>query len=136
MPRGLAIGERGFSIIELIVVVVIIGILSAAGTVGITRARSQGFLAVMKADLRSISIAQEAYYQVQSADGKIDSYAPTRADLNINVSSGITVEMHGDPDGWSARTQHAGAPGRRCAMFRGSASPYAPATSEGLLTCD
>ncbi len=60
--RRLPASERGFTIIELIIVVVIIGILSSAGMVGISRARTQGFLAVMKADLRSISIAQEAHY--------------------------------------------------------------------------
>ena len=128
--------ERGFTIIELIVVVVIIGILSSAGMIGISRTRSQAFRAVMKSDLRSISIAQEAYFQVQSADGKIDTYAGSLADLPITISQGITVELRGDVDGWAARTTHPGAAGHPCAMFQGSAVPYPPAISAGLLTCD
>jgi prepilin-type N-terminal cleavage/methylation domain-containing protein len=130
------VGEQGFTLIELIVVIVIIGILGAAGSVGIGRTRAQAYLAVMKADLRSISIAQEAYFQVQSADGKVDSYADAIGDLDVVTSDGVTVELTGDVDGWAARTMHPGAPGRRCSLFRGSATPYAPATSEGLLTCD
>jgi len=129
-------GERGFTIIELIVVIVIIGILSSAGMIGIRRTRAQAFAAVMKSDLRSISIAQEGYYQVQSADGKFDAYAPTLADLDIVLSDGTTVELSGDAEGWAARTKHPGAVGRRCALFQGSAVPYAPATNVGQLTCD
>ena len=117
-------------------VVVIIGILASAGMIGIGRTRSQAFRAVMKSDLRSISIAQEAYFQVQSEGGSVDSYASTMAELNIATSDGITVEIRGDVDGWAARTTHPGATGRRCAVFRGSATRYPPATSEGLLTCD
>ena len=134
--RRFGVSERGFTIIELIVVIVIIGILGAAGSVGIGRTRAQAYLAVMKADLRSISIAQEAYFQVQSADGNVDSYANVMSDLDIVTSDGISVEVRGDVDGWAARTTHPGAPSRRCALFQGSATPYAPATSEGLLTCD
>ena len=134
--RRFRVNERGFTLIELIVVIVIIGILGAAGTIGIGRTRTQAYLAVMKADLRSISIAQEAYFQVQSADGNVDSYANTMADLDVVMSDGITVELRGDVDGWAARTTHPGASSRRCALYRGSATPYAPATSEGLLTCD
>ncbi len=128
--------ERGFTIIELIVVVVIIGILASSGMIAISRTRSQAFRAVMKADLHSISIAQEAYFQVQSADGKVDMYAGSLADLPITISQGITVELRGDVDGWAARTTHPAAGGHRCALFRGSAVPYPPATSAGLLTCD
>ena len=128
--------ERGFTIIELIVVIVIIGILSSAGMIGIRRTRAQAFTAVMKADLHSISIAQEGYFQVQSAGGKVDAYAPTMADLGIVLSDGTTVELRGDATGWAARTKHPGAIGRRCALFQGSAAPYAPATNVGQLTCD
>jgi prepilin-type N-terminal cleavage/methylation domain-containing protein len=136
MQQRLPTGEGGFTIIELIVVIVIIGILSSAGMVGIRRTRAQAFAAVMKSDLRSISIAQEAYYQVQSANGKVDAYAPTMADLAIVLSNGTTVEIRGDADGWAARTKHPGAVGRRCALFQGSAAPYAPATNVGQMTCD
>ena len=134
--RRFRVIDRGFTLIELIVVIVIIGILGAAGSVGIGRTRAQAYLAVMKADLRSISIAKEAYFQVRSADGNLDTYADLIGDLDIVLSDGISAEVRGDVDGWAARTTHPGAPNRRCALFQGSATPYAPASSEGLLTCD
>jgi hypothetical protein len=63
-------------------------------------------------------------------------YAGSLADLSITISQGITVELRGDVDGWAARTTHPGTAGHQCSLFQGSAVPYPPATSAGLLTCD
>jgi type II secretory pathway pseudopilin PulG len=117
------------------IVIVIVSVLAAAGTVGMSQSRSQGHLATMKADLRSVAVAQEVYFEDQSAMG-IVTYANDPADMVSPISAGIVLELRGDATGWSARTTHPAAPGRRCALFRGIVAPHAPATKEGLIACD
>ncbi|MFQ5530326.1 MAG: type IV pilin protein, partial [Gemmatimonadota bacterium] len=65
--RFRGIDTTGFTLIELLVVLTIIGVLAAAGTVGMSRSRAQGHVATMRADLRSIAVAQEVYFEDQSA---------------------------------------------------------------------
>src|SRR5262249_8965126 len=55
-------GQSGFSLIELLVVIVIVGILAAIAIPQFARQRSRAFEATLKADLRNAAVAEEAYY--------------------------------------------------------------------------
>jgi general secretion pathway protein G len=54
--------QRGFSLIELLTVIAIIGILAGVVTVNVTSARSKARDAKRQADLNSVSAALEMYY--------------------------------------------------------------------------
>ncbi len=55
-------GQKGFTLIELMIVIAIIGILAAIAIPQFSAYRERGYQASMKADANSIRIAEEAYY--------------------------------------------------------------------------
>jgi len=55
-------GQKGFTLIELMIVIAIIGILAAIAIPQFAAYRERGYIASMQADLNSIRIAEEAYY--------------------------------------------------------------------------
>jgi type IV pilus assembly protein PilA len=123
----------GFTLIEILIVVVIIGILAAIAIPKFASTKEKSYVAVMKSDLRNLAVAQEAY----NADNNT-YYAgviPSPA-LIYNPSSGVTVTITaGTGSGWGATAAYLVGTTRTCALFYGNATPPAPATAEGQVAC-
>ncbi len=125
---------RGFTIIELLIVVVIIGILAAIAIPKFANTKQKAYVASMRSDLRNLATAQEGYlhdfftYAVQA-----DLAAP-----RFQASPGVSVTISGvTAAGWQATAKHTTIPTRVCAIFYGSAAvPIAPATDEGEVRCN
>ena len=61
-PRETLMARRGFTLIEILMVVVIIGILAALAIPKFSRSKSMTYSASIKQDLRTLSVAQEDYF--------------------------------------------------------------------------
>ena len=131
-PEGIAVKSRGFTLIELLIVVVIIGILAAIAIPKFANTKEKAYLAQMKADLRNLATAEEAYFYDKS------TYTTDLVALNnYRASVGVTVTFGTvNTQGWGASVTHANLPppGKTCALFFGPA-PVAPATSDGQIVC-
>ena len=120
----------GFTLIELLIVVVIIGILAAIAIPKFSATREKAFLASMKSDLRNLATLQDIYHN------STYTYSTDFTDLGFLPSDGITVIVsEADGTGWAATSAHAGYPNQSCSLFNGNATPVAPATIEGQITC-
>ncbi len=127
MPK---LNRRGFTLIELLIVVVIIGILAAIAVPKFQNTKGKANAASLRADLRNLVTAEEAYFYDNSA------YTTDINALNIRVTTGVSVAFGtATPGGWSARVTHPLAWPIQCAVFFGSAPALSPATSEGLIAC-
>jgi type II secretion system protein G len=122
--------RRGFTLIELLIVVVIIGVLAAIAVPKFQNTKGKANAASLRADLRNLVTAEEAYFYDNSA------YTTDTAALNMRFTSGVTVTFGAaNSAGWSAKVTHPLAWPIECAVFVGTVSALAPATSEGLIAC-
>lgn len=62
MTKLIRNNQKGFTLIELMIVVAIIGILAAIAIPQFSAYRERAFIASMNADLNSIKLGEEAYY--------------------------------------------------------------------------
>lgn len=119
--------RKAFTLIELLIVVVIIGILAAIAIPKFANTKDKAYIASMKSDLRNLVTAQEAYYHDNSS-----TYAGSTTILGTNYrsSSGVTVTL-GTVTGssWDATAAHS-ASVRTCSIKIGGT-----ATSEGEPVC-
>jgi prepilin-type N-terminal cleavage/methylation domain-containing protein len=122
--------NSGFTLIELLIVVVIIGVLAAIAIPKFQSTKGKANAATLKADLRNLATAQEAYYYDHNV------YSTSLTAMNVSLSSGVTVTWGTvNAAGWGAKVTHPLAAPIECAMFIGGVPPVAPAATEGMLTC-
>ena len=125
--------DGGFTLIELMIVVVIIGVLAAIAIPRFGSSKERSYLVTMQSDLRNLATAQENY--LVSTGTYYDGAVPS-PDVTFFPSSGVTITVQdATPSGWSAVASHVST-AKSCAIFFGSVSPVAPATPEGTPTCD
>lgn len=121
--------RRGFTLVEILVVVLIIGILAAIAVPRFSGTKERAYIAQMKSDLRNLLTAQEAYHSDQG------SYTVATGNLSYATSVGVTVTMTaGDSTGWSATASHT-ATARTCGIFIGTAAVPAGAANPGEPGC-
>lgn len=120
----------GFTLVEILIVTVIIGILAGIAMMRWHDKKVDAFVATMKSDLRNVAVAQEAYY----SDNQ--TYASDVGQLAFRNSTNITVTVSGTQVGWAASASHPAANGRTCALFYGAVPPEAPAVASGIVKCD
>lgn len=121
---------KGFTLIELLIVVVIIGILAAIAIPKFANTKQKAYVAQMKSDLKNLATAEEAFFYDSAF------YTTSQPALNnYRTSTGVTINiLEATPQGWSARAIH-GQTSRQCVLYSGAATPVAPATFEGKITC-
>ena len=124
--------RHGFTLIELLVVVVIIGLLAAIAIPKFAATKERAYVAKMRADLRNLATSQEAYFADFRAyyGGSVPS-----SQLVYNPSPGVSISLNVGTTGWGATSTVVGT-SKTCALYFGDGGPLAPATVEGLVTCD
>ena len=136
--------RKGFSLIELLIVVVIIGILAAIAIPKFANTKEKAYIAQMKSDLKNLASAQESYFSDKNtyADATQIQAAPYSWTISGNAggTSNVAPTLTQSAAGWSAvlvdsRVASTGAT-KSCGIYAGSAAaPNAAVTAEGVVAC-
>ena len=126
-------GSQGFSLIELLLVTLIIGVLATIAIPRLTAARDRAFVATMQADLRNLATQQEIHYADEL------TYSDDLDDLEFSASERVTVDVEeATGTGWSATATHeAFDDDDGCSVYYGDAeAPELAAPDEaGVIAC-
>jgi type IV pilus assembly protein PilA len=122
--------RRGFTLIELMITVVIIGVLAGIAVPKFNGSRRKAYIAAMQSDLRNLVSAEEVFYSDSA------HYTARVSNLNVKPSAGVTVQIDAGPGYWSASATHAQInDGFRCGIAINVENSVAPGTPDGLPGC-
>ena len=94
--------KLGFTFVELLVVMAVIGILAAVGVPRIRNMKERAYQATLRSDLGAMRTAQESYYAENREYATVVDLLEFRPSTNVTVS--IVSE---DPTrGWKAAAKH------------------------------
>ncbi|MFQ5890059.1 MAG: type IV pilin protein [Gemmatimonadota bacterium] len=97
----MAHGEGGFTLIEVLVVLLIVAILAGVALPKVSATREKAYVAAMKSDLRNLGAAQAAYF------ARNDTFAASLPSGEYNTSEGVTVVIDSaTATGWGAHASH------------------------------
>jgi type IV pilus assembly protein PilA len=124
--------EGGFTLIELLIVVVVIGLLAAIAIPKFSNSKERAIVSQMKSDLRNMVTAQESYFS--DAHTYYNGPIPAAGLAYGPSGNGVVALLNVTATGWAATASNPGT-ARTCAIFMGTATPPAPAATEGLVAC-
>ena len=137
--------RKGFSLIELLIVVVIIGILAAIAIPKFANTKEKAYIAQMKSDLKNLASAQESYFSDKQTYANLAQIqaAPYSWTVSGNAvtATTVTAAVNGGTGGWNGtltdtRVTSTGATAS-CGIYAGDTpgAPNAKVTAEGVVAC-
>lgn len=135
--------RHGFTLVELLIVMVILGILATIAIPAFSRTKQQADRALMQSDLRVLATAEDAYFADSLSYGLATScdYPVPPGQVFWCVSAGNTLGIitigTGGRAGWTANITNKDT-GTSCAIYIGTVTPAAPerpGDQEGVPVC-
>lgn len=109
--------RRGFTIIELLAVMTIIGILATVAITKFGDSKRRAYIAAMKSDLHNLGMIAETKFAAEN------TYATMVAPQG---SAGVTLTFEGTVNGWVATATHAALPNFVCEIRSGGGANAEP----------
>ncbi|MGD2216001.1 MAG: type II secretion system protein [Gemmatimonadales bacterium] len=124
--------KRGFTLVELLTVILIIGMLAVIALPRFVNTRDKAFYSAMRSDLRNLATAEEDYFAetltYTTNTNLLDSY---RTSQRIIVTVAEATEK-----GWRAMATHEMNSDLECEIYYGTAKGATIATKEGGVYCN
>jgi prepilin-type N-terminal cleavage/methylation domain-containing protein len=127
--------KPGFTLVELLTVMLIIGLLAAIALPKLGKTRERAHFKAMQSDLRNLMAQQEVYFSMPANQTYAGNLA---AIVNFTGTQGVSVEVvAAGVTGWAATAAHVSLqPNQTCAVYYGSVPTVpAPAINPGSVAC-
>lgn len=123
----------GFTLVELLIVMAVIGILAAIVIARYNVTRQRAFRSTLVSDLKNLASMQETFHSDSF------TYSNSIGDVGFRESDAVTITIaDADQSGWAATATHSGVASGQCGLYIGTADPSnaSPANTPGVVACD